>query len=74
MDRLEYIRKHYAEQEKVKVEIPVFISETAKGNVHYYFDGRRNGYDFKRGIAQVDRRDVHLFEGHHYIIHDGREG
>jgi hypothetical protein len=73
-ERLDYIRKHFEEQEKIKVEVPVFISETSKGNVHYYFTGRRCGYDFKHGIAWVDRKDIHHFEGQqHYIIHNGKE-
>jgi hypothetical protein len=72
-DRLNYIKSYFAAQEKVKVEVPVFISETNKGRVHHYFDGRRYGYDFRHGIAWVERKDVHLFEGQHYIIHDGRD-
>jgi hypothetical protein len=62
-DRLDYIREHFEEQEKVKVEVPAFFSETRKGNVHYYFDGRRNGFDFRHGITWIDRKDLHLFEG-----------
>jgi hypothetical protein len=73
-DRLEYIKEFYENQEKVKVEVPVFVSKTTRGKVLSYFNGRRYGYDFKHGVTWVDRKDLHLFEDKHFVIHDGREG
>lgn len=72
-DRLNQIKEYYKKQERVKVEVPVFISETSIGKVKHYFEGRRYGYDFKHGITWVDRKDLHQFEGQHFIIHDGKE-
>ncbi|WP_409253852.1 hypothetical protein V1502_08125 [Bacillus sp. SCS-153A] len=72
-DRLEHIREYFSKQEKVKVEVRVFIAETNRGKVHHYFEGRRYGYEFKRGIAWVDRKDLHKFQEKHFIIHEGKE-
>lgn len=72
-ERLDYIREYFQKQEAVKVEVPQFISETTRGKIISYFTGRRYGYDFKHGISWVDRKDLHLFKGQHYIIHDGEE-
>ncbi|MED4037046.1 hypothetical protein [Niallia taxi] len=72
-DRLEMIKAYYAKEEKVKVEVPVFISETTKGKVHRYFNGTRAGYQFKHGIAWVDRKDLHKFRDQHFIIHEEGE-
>lgn len=72
-DRLNHIKEYYKKQERVKVEVPVFISETSVGKVKHYFEGHRYGYKFNHGFALVDRKDIHLFEGKHFIVHDGKE-
>ncbi|MDI2586612.1 hypothetical protein OR571_05555 [Psychrobacillus sp. NEAU-3TGS] len=69
-DRLEAIRAYFAEEEKIKVEVPVKISKTIKGDVHHYFNGDRAGYKFRHGIAWVERNDLHKFRGLHFIIHE----
>ncbi|QFT88068.1 hypothetical protein FIU87_05395 [Bacillus sp. THAF10] len=74
-DRLNFIKAYFAVEDKVKVEVPPTVSETIKGKVIKYFEGQRLGYSFKRGIALVERKDVHLFHKHpHFIIHDVKRG
>lgn len=70
---MEAIKAYFAKEEKVKVEVPVQIRETTKGNVHTYFDGERAGYKFNRGIAWIGRVDLFKFRGQHFIIHDTEE-
>lgn len=71
-DRLNFIKAYFSVEEKVKVEVPPTVSETSKGKVVKYFEGKRCGYDFKHGFSMVERKDLHLFRTHypHFIIHD----
>lgn len=70
-DRIEMIKAYYAKQEKVKVEIPPQVTKTTQGNVvHYPKNGKRIGYDFKDGVAYVDKADLYKFRGQHFIIHE----
>ncbi|MGE6488789.1 hypothetical protein [Paenisporosarcina sp. NPDC076898] len=73
-DRLEAIKAYFANEEKVKVEVPVKISKTSKGDVHHYFNGERAGYKFRHGIAWVERIDLHKFRDQHFIIHEEESG
>ncbi|WNF35683.1 hypothetical protein RJD24_14640 [Bacillaceae bacterium IKA-2] len=70
-ERLYYLRKYF-DNSLVKVEIPVFVSETNRGKVYTYFDGERLGYKFNRGVAMVEKKDLHLFRTNfpHMIIHE----
>jgi hypothetical protein len=76
-DRLKYLQSYF-ENQKVKVTVPPVESMTSKGKVVYYFEGKRCGYDFKRGVAFVDKKDIHKFKESypHMIIeaNDEREG
>jgi hypothetical protein len=72
-DRLEYLKSYFIEL--VKVEVPVYKSQTNKGEVHYYFNQSRYGYDFKHGIAWVKKEDLHKFRNQpQFIIHEEKEG
>lgn len=72
-DRLKYLQSFFNENEKVKVEIP----PVRTGNVVRYFDDYRCGHKFTRGIAWVERKDLHKFRNNYpkgyFIIHDGQE-
>ncbi|MFB5196152.1 hypothetical protein ACE198_14685 [Neobacillus sp. KR4-4] len=72
-DRLHYLQ-NYFDNQLVKVEVPVYKSETTKGTVHYYFNDSRYGYQFNHGIAWVEREDLYRFRNQpQFIIHD-KEG
>jgi hypothetical protein len=74
-ERLAYL-KDYLENDKVKVAFPVYISQTSKGTVHYYFEGLRFGYTFKHGFSMVDKKDLFKFKEAYpnIIIHDNNKG
>jgi hypothetical protein len=67
-ERLQYLQSYFNNQ-KVKIEVLAQSSHTSKGTIIYRFNGRRNNYDFKDGIAFVEKKDVHLFQHQHYVIH-----
>jgi hypothetical protein len=72
-ERLAYL-KDFLENDKVKVEFPVFISQTSKGEVHRYFEGERFGYTFRHGVSYVDKKDLYKFQKAYpnfIIIHKG---
>lgn len=74
VDRLQAIKIFFADEEKVKIEVPVKISETSKGRVLHFFNGERHGYNFRHGITWVERKDLYKFRDQHYIIHDNESG
>lgn len=71
---MDFIRDYFKNQH-VTAEIPAFVSETTKGKITHRFNGKRLGYDFKNGVAVIDRKDIQKFREYypHIIIHDGKE-
>jgi hypothetical protein len=74
-ERIDYL-KEYFNNEKVKVEVPVQMTQTSKGMVLHIFSGERLGYRFRNGFSMVLKKDLHLFRENypHFIIHDDEEG
>ncbi|MFE4352457.1 hypothetical protein [Peribacillus butanolivorans] len=73
-DRLQYIRDFYAAQ-KVVIEIPEQVIETAKGRQVHRFNGSRMNYKFIDGRSEIDRKDLHKFLEMYpqIIVHDQKE-
>jgi hypothetical protein len=70
-DRLQQLQQYFDKQAVTVVEVPAVTSATNKGTVTYRFNGERFGYKFKDGFCKnVQKKDVHLFEGSHFIIHN----
>lgn len=71
-ERLQYLKSYFAQEEKVKVELPPSTRENNGVTIISHFDGTRCGYKFKRGIAWFERKDVHKIKAMYpnIIIHD----
>ena len=68
-ERLEYLKKYFASDELVKVQVVI------RGSPSNYFEGERYGYKFRDGHAMVKRKDLFYFRENYpdWIIHDPRE-
>ena len=71
-ERLQYLQNYFAQEGKVKMELPPSIRENNGVTIRSYLDGTRCGYTFKQGIAWFERKDVHKIKAMYpnIIIHD----